>query len=141
MNRGEMPYEYYIVEYENRNRQEYLTVSKRGVTFHTGGEGDFYTREMLLREIKLYNRIKLIPFYQNYLIVKTLKVWKNAMLKRRFDTASQSLEKGLHNLAPHSNQYMSMVGNFLYELSHINFLESRISKTMELSEFTKLLKK
>ncbi len=45
MNRATMPYDYYIVEYEQRNMNEYLTVSARGVTFLTDGENEFYTRE------------------------------------------------------------------------------------------------
>lgn len=48
---------------------------------------------MLLREIKLYNRIKLIPFFVDYLKVKTMKIWKNQILKRRFDEASAVLQK------------------------------------------------
>ena len=43
MNRRSLPYSYYIVEYENRNRAEYLTVSLRGITgFKEDEEDEFY---------------------------------------------------------------------------------------------------
>lgn len=140
MNRGQLPYDYQIVEYEQRNRLEYLTVSIRGITFYSYGETDFYTREQLLREIKLYNRVRLIGFFDNYLLVKTIKIWKNAMLKFRFDRASAVLEKEHYGLGEPTNKFMERVGNRLYELSYINFLELRISKTKELTDFERDLK-
>lgn len=140
MNRRERPYDYFIVEYEQRNRLEYLTVSIRGITFYSHGESEFYTRDMLLREIKLYNRIRLIGFFDSYCLVKTMKIWKNVMLKFRFDKASAELERGHFGLSDPTNRFMDRVGTHLYNLSYINFLEIRISKTKQLSEFTKDLK-
>ena len=49
MNRGEMPYSYYIVEYENVNRDEFLTVSLRGVSIYKNEEAEFTTVEKLSR--------------------------------------------------------------------------------------------
>ncbi len=43
-------------------------------------------------------------------------------------------------MIPHTDVYMSRVGVLLYELTCLNFLELRISQTLELNNFDKLLK-
>jgi hypothetical protein len=70
-----------------------------------------------------------------------MKIWKNAMLKRRFDNASEVLERDLYNLNNPTNQFMRKVGENLYKMSYISFLELRISKTKELTDFEKDLRK
>jgi hypothetical protein len=63
------------------------------------------------------------------------------MLKRRFDNASEVLERDLYNLNNPTNQFMRKVGENLYKMSYISFLELRISKTKELTDFEKDLRK
>lgn len=60
MNRGQLPYSYEIVDYEDVNHDEFLTVSLRGVSIYKDGESEFTTAEKLYREIEVYRKIKKI---------------------------------------------------------------------------------
>lgn len=62
------------------------------------------------------------------------------MLKFRFDRASAELEKGHYGLNDPTNKFMERVGDHLFKLSYLNFLEIRISKTKELVDFERDLK-
>jgi len=38
-----MPYSFYIVDYEERRKEEHLTVSLRGITYYKQDDSEFYT--------------------------------------------------------------------------------------------------
>ena len=84
MNRGELPYSYYIVEYEDRNPNEYLTVSLRGIAEIKGEDEEFFTKKQLQKEIQKYRQVREIGFFKDYIKTKTFKHWGQKTLKKKF---------------------------------------------------------
>jgi hypothetical protein len=99
MNRGPRPYSFYIVDYDSRNLEEYLTVSLRGVTYHKiedeEAEDEFFTIQALHKDVQRYKVIRHIPFFKNYVIQKALNHWKTSMFRKKFINQCQFLKDNL----------------------------------------------
>ena len=74
-------YEFEFVNFENRDPDNYLTISSRGVTYFKNGESEFLTLEEWDREHTLYQRLKTINFFKQYKAWKNFSLWKN--IRRR----------------------------------------------------------
>lgn len=123
MNRRQLPYSYYIVDYEDRNRAEYLTVSLRGITsFKEGEDSEFYTNKALSKEIAHYKKIKKIPFFNDYLIVKVMWHWKTIMLRRKFNLKCRYIISHLFSQNLIIQEYMQYVNNIVIDYIGGNFL-------------------
>lgn len=85
MNRKAAPYSFYIVDYDDRDKEEYLTVSLRGITYYKEEENEFYTIDKFAQEIERYKQIKQIYFFREYVRVKVMNHWKQIMLRRKFN--------------------------------------------------------
>lgn len=57
------PYDFKIVEFEERDPKEYMTISARGITHFLYDEAIFLTIEEWEREARLYQRIRSIEFF------------------------------------------------------------------------------
>ena len=76
MNRRDQPYSFYIVDYDDRNDAEYLTVSLRGISYYKDDENEFYTIRKFRKEIEVFKKIKRIGFFRNYIREKIIMHWK-----------------------------------------------------------------
>lgn len=54
LNKRDHAYDYQIVEFEDRNPKEYMTISAKGITYFQNDDATFLTIEEWQREAKLY---------------------------------------------------------------------------------------
>ncbi len=52
------PYDFKVVEFDNKNAEEYMTISARGITHFVEGEGNFLTLDEWEREYTLYKQLR-----------------------------------------------------------------------------------
>ena len=76
MNKKEGPYDWEIVEFEKRNMNEYMVISKRGLTKYLGKEVEFINFETFISEQKIYNRLQKIYYFNIYKKHKNFQLWK-----------------------------------------------------------------
>jgi dynein heavy chain len=79
LNRYEHPYDWRIVEFDRRNREEYMTISVRGITKYVDGGIEFQEIGTWERERTTFLKLKRIGFFKTYKMWKTFCVWKRLM--------------------------------------------------------------
>ena len=85
------PYDLKIVEFDQRNPQEYFTISARGITHYINGEQEFMTIEEWERESKMFAQLKEIEFFKIYKIWKSFSLWKKFMRRNIMKEYSSKL--------------------------------------------------
>mmetsp|Transcript_7627 Transcript_7627/g.14387 ORF Transcript_7627/g.14387 Transcript_7627/m.14387 type:complete len:3920 (+) Transcript_7627:928-12687(+) len=94
-NRKGDAYDFELVSFKDKNDQEYLTISARGVTHIVKGEAIFLTLAEWEREYNLYQKLKNIRFFKQYKTWKNFTRWKKLrrdnMIKERCDFLSKEL--------------------------------------------------
>lgn len=57
LNKCSNPYDFKIVEFDDRNKTEYMTISARGITHFIDDEATFKTIEEWEREAKMFHHL------------------------------------------------------------------------------------
>ncbi|CAK92427.1 unnamed protein product (macronuclear) [Paramecium tetraurelia] len=81
LNKRDHAYDYQIVEFEDRNQKEYMTISAKGITYFQNDDATFLTIEEWQREAKLYQDLQKIDFFRKYKLWKNFFLWKRLMRK------------------------------------------------------------
>ncbi|CAD8076520.1 unnamed protein product [Paramecium sonneborni] len=82
LNKRDHAYDYEIVEFEDRNVKEYMTISARGITYYQNEEATFLTIEEWQREANLFQDLLKIDFFRKYKLWKNFFLWKRLMRKK-----------------------------------------------------------
>lgn len=133
MNRKELPYSFYIVDYEDRNREEFLTVSLRGITHYREGEDEFYSIRKFTREIEQFKAVKLIQFFRDYLRTKVLLHWKERMVRKIFNLKCRFLTTHLFSQNTLMQQYLHFLHSLAEDYSAGNFYPFTLTSTLTLT--------
>lgn len=94
-NRRDDYYEFEIVPFSDKNEQEYMTVSSRGIVHFIKGEANFMTIAEWEREARIYKKIQDISFFQKYRTWKTFSAWKTLMRRTMIFKTSDFLNREL----------------------------------------------
>ena len=91
------PYDYMVKEFDYQ-REEYMTISSRGITYFNEGDGTFLTLDEWEREFTLYQKLREIEFFAKYKIWKNFLLWKRLMRINKMKTYQASLHRELFML-------------------------------------------
>jgi len=69
------------VDYDKRNKQEYMTISARGITYYVDNVGEFIKIEQWEKEVKQFDRLGQIQFFKEYKLWKNFYIWKKLTRK------------------------------------------------------------
>jgi len=83
LNKYSHPYDYRIVDFNERNPDEYMTISCKGVTQFIQKEAHFMSQEEWMAEEDMYYKLQTIDFFCKYKLNKNFRIWKN-MMKRHY---------------------------------------------------------
>ncbi|CAD8169807.1 unnamed protein product [Paramecium pentaurelia] len=86
------PYEWKVVNYENRKMNQYMTISGRGIVIHHSNFEEFVSIKQFENDRKLYYRLQKIEFFRNYLKQKTFTRWKKLSIKNKAQSISKELK-------------------------------------------------
>jgi dynein heavy chain, axonemal len=64
LNKRNHSYDFKIVDFHEKNKDEYMTISSRGITHFIKGEAHFMTIEEWEREAKMFHKILEIKFFK-----------------------------------------------------------------------------
>lgn len=79
------PYSYEIVPFAGKNRQDYLTLSARGVThYKEGGDVEFIPLQTWEKDQQKFRKIISINFFASYQKWRMISIWKRVMREVRF---------------------------------------------------------
>ena len=92
MNRRDNPYDWQIVEFEKKDPQEYMVISRRGLTKYVGKDVEFMRFEQFLEEQRIYNRLNQIDYFRLYAREKNFKLWKKYTGMKIFRDRSKEFE-------------------------------------------------
>ncbi|CAD8164373.1 unnamed protein product [Paramecium octaurelia] len=85
------PYEWRVVNYENRRSEQYMTISGGGIIIHHSNFEEFVSIQQFEKDRKLFYRLQKIEFFRNYLKQKTFARWKKLSIKNKAQSISKDL--------------------------------------------------
>jgi dynein heavy chain len=91
LNKQSHAYDFKIVDFDERNKQEYMTISARGITHFVGGEATFMTIEEWEREARMFHQLLEISFFKMYKKWKSFSLWKKLMRRSNMKKYSDEL--------------------------------------------------
>ena len=94
-NRRQDYYDFEVVPFNDKNENEYLTVSKRGLVHFIKGSPNFISVEDWEKEANIYRKIRKIKFFNHFKSWKTFSNWKTLMRRTMFNKTSVFLKREL----------------------------------------------
>jgi dynein heavy chain len=94
-NRKEEFYDFEVVNFQEKNDNEYITVSKRGIIHFIKGIPNFISVYQFEREANIYKKIKGIKFFNLFKCWKNFSNWKTLMRRTMFNKTKAFLKKDL----------------------------------------------
>jgi len=88
-------YDFEISPFEIEEGEEHMTVSARGIVHYINGEYNFVGVAEWEREVRIYQKIKQIPFFDKYRTWKTFSTWKTLMRRTMIFKTSDFLNREL----------------------------------------------
>jgi dynein heavy chain len=116
-------YEFEFVRFADKNPQEYLTISSRGVTHFVNGEAEFMTLGEWEREYRLYARVKDIKFFKQYKLWKNFSLWKNIRRRNMIRDRAQFLGEQLFLLDNRLREPMLNVRTIGYRVAKMDVID------------------
>ncbi|GIM01958.1 hypothetical protein Vretimale_6725, partial [Volvox reticuliferus] len=81
-------------------RNDYYTLSAKGVTHFMDGVGDFVTLDQFEREYHLYRQLLRFRMFAQYRLWKSFRVWRRFVSTRKARSAKTVLQNSLFALNP-----------------------------------------
>ncbi|CAD8125548.1 unnamed protein product [Paramecium sonneborni] len=85
------PYEWKVINYEDRKMDYFMTISGRGIIIHHSNFEEFLSIKQFENDRKLFYRLQKIEFFRNYLKQKTFVRWKKLSIKNKAQSISKEL--------------------------------------------------
>lgn len=129
------PYDWEIVDFESRDPDEYMVISKRGLTKYVGGVAEFLSMEAFNLEGRTYQRLMEIDYF------KTYKKWKNFSIWKRLTKMNRLREciRAIDNCILLSDEVIKEGINTVYlkckELETLSIFYNKIMTVMMLGGF------
>lgn len=113
-------YQFQVVRFNEKNEEDYITVSSRGIVQSVGGELSFISVPAWEREARIYKEIKKIGFFQIYGKWKNFALWVKCMKRSRSKKIVENISRELFYLDPVLNlplikmkEVIGSMGSFL----------------------------
>ncbi|RKP20476.1 dynein heavy chain 6, axonemal, partial [Rozella allomycis CSF55] len=89
------PYDLTIVDFLEIDKQNFYTLSAKGVTHFVQGKAEFTALHQWIREYHLFNKIIKIPFFSKYRSWKCFTSWRKHVRGKKIDEAKKYLTENL----------------------------------------------
>ncbi|XP_053056801.1 dynein axonemal heavy chain 6 isoform X1 [Acinonyx jubatus] len=124
-----------VVSYENINKNDYYTISKKAIT-HIYNEDIEYIKTDRWEQEYLYHReLTKIPIFALFRKWKAFNVWKKNVRSKKISGCRQSLQKNLFIVNPHLRPALLKINELCYNLSFIRLCYIEKCHTYTLQEF------
>ncbi|CAG9317056.1 unnamed protein product [Blepharisma stoltei] len=134
-NRGQDAYDLEFVSFNERNQNEYFTISSRGITHFSHGDISFLTLEEWEREYLMYQKLKKIAFFKQYKLWKDFSLWKNMRRRIMMRERAQFLEQELFILDNKLRESFFEVRYQCYRISKFDMIDLRFDLVRSIKEF------
>lgn len=89
-----------IVPYKEVDKNNFLTISSKGVMQHAGGEMNFTSLDKWEAEYNMFCRLMRIKSFLHFRMWKAFYVWRKGLLYKKFSKAQKYLSENLFILTP-----------------------------------------
>lgn len=127
--RGKNFYDFALCAFEDitADRDDYITVSTRGVTHFVGKEAEFLTLSDWIDEVRDYRKVSKIPFFKNFAVGKSYALWKKLVKSTKTFECGSYLGKELFEADANINGPLVDIRKELYTLESSDIINVRLS--------------
>ncbi len=124
-----------MVRFNEKNEQEYITVSQRGFVHSIRGELNFISVPAWERETRIYKEIKKIGFFQIYGKWKSFALWVKCMKRSRSKKITDHISKELFMLDPVLNDPLLRMKETIGSMGSFIMIRFQTSRTVKIEQF------
>jgi dynein heavy chain len=134
-NRKGDAYDFEFVSFKDKNPDEYLTISSRGVTHFNKGDAVFLSLAEWEREYKVYQKVKEIKFFKGYKLWKNFSIWKNSRRRNMMQDRAKYLETELFVLDEMLRDPLLNVRQMSYKITKFDLVDLNLDTVRTLEHF------
>ena len=141
LNKRSHPYDYHVVEFRDKNPEEYMTISCKGVTQFINKKTYFLSQEDWLVEERMYHNLQKIDFFKNYKINKNFRIWRNMMKRHHLEDISNTLNDKLFvTIIPSRKAILSIRNECLQFEESCRMFMTDMRDTFEIEKFESVVR-
>ncbi|KAM5227834.1 dynein axonemal heavy chain 6 [Ctenodactylus gundi] len=136
--RSSIEYDIYnlkVVNYENINKNDYYTISKRAVTHVYNDDIEFIETDRWEREYLYHRELTKIPIFSLFRKWKAFNVWKKNVRSKKITGCRNALQKNLFIVNPYLQPAILKINELCYQFSFMGLCYIEKSHTYTLQEF------
>lgn len=134
------PYNLEIVPHSKINKDNYYTMSSKGVTHFQNGQASYVSLDKWIQEHDNYQKILDLTFFKQYRTWKSFYFMKKHVINKRTRKAKKVLTGHLFHLSPILREPLMKVRRLCLNMQRLELFHDQ-HKTFELDEFMDLQKK
>ncbi|KAG8512932.1 Dynein heavy chain 6, axonemal [Galemys pyrenaicus] len=124
-----------VVSYENINKSDYYTISKKAVTHICNDDVEFIETERWEQEYLYHRELTKIPIFSLFRKWKAFNVWKKNVRSKKISGCRKSLQKNLFIVNQHLRPALLKINEMCYHLSFMALCNIEKGHTYTLQEF------
>ncbi|KAF6103026.1 dynein axonemal heavy chain 6 [Phyllostomus discolor] len=124
-----------VVNYENINKNDYYTISKKAVTHIYNDDIEFIEIERWKQEYLYHRELGRIPLFSLFRKWKAFNVWKKNVRSKKISGSRESLQKNLFIVNRYLRPALLKINELCYRLSFMRLCYIEKGHTYTLQEF------
>ncbi|XP_055256564.1 dynein axonemal heavy chain 6 [Moschus berezovskii] len=124
-----------VVNYENINKNDYYTVSKKAVTHVYNNDIEFIKIDRWEQEYLYHRELTKIPIFSLFRKWKAFNVWKKNVRSKKISGCRKSLQKDLFIVNHYLRPALLKINELCYQLSFMGLCSIEKCHTYTLQEF------
>lgn len=133
------PYKFRIIgKPDSMYSKPYCTVSKNGIVRYSSKECEYEELNEFMSDLTVFNKLKKMKIFKEYLLWKSMLVWKLGVKQRKYMKYKESLTKSYFMLEDRFQKRMPYITDRCAELSNIKMLNLDINSVLDINEFVKI---
>uniref|UniRef100_A0A2K6FZX0 Dynein axonemal heavy chain 6 n=1 Tax=Propithecus coquereli TaxID=379532 RepID=A0A2K6FZX0_PROCO len=124
-----------VVSYENINKNDYYTISKKAVTHICNDDIEFIEIDRWEQEYLYHRELSKIPIFSLFRKWKAFNVWKKNVRSKKITACRKSLQKNLFIVNPYLRPALLKINEMCYQLSFMGLCYIEKCHTYTLYEF------
>uniref|UniRef100_A0A8C8W0I7 Dynein, axonemal, heavy chain 6 n=1 Tax=Peromyscus maniculatus bairdii TaxID=230844 RepID=A0A8C8W0I7_PERMB len=124
-----------VVSYENINKNDYYTISKKAVTHIYNDDIEFIEIERWEKEYLYHRELTKIPIFSLFRKWKAFSVWRKNVRSKKITGCRKALQKNLFIVNPYLRPALLKINEMCYQLSFMGLCYIEKFHTYTLQEF------
>ncbi|XP_053520536.1 dynein axonemal heavy chain 6 [Artibeus jamaicensis] len=124
-----------VVNYENINKNDYYTISKKAVTHIYNDDIEFIEIDRWEQEYLYHRELSRIPLFSLFRKWKAFNVWKKNVRSKKISGSRKSLQKNLFIVNRYLRPALLKINKLCYQLSFMRLCYIEKGHTYTLKEF------